>query len=79
MISREDIPITDMSAEEILDSAKEKAVWLGSKTKEMGQLGIRKVQEKFESGEIQEGAKKVASSVSNKAKWLWGVVRDKVG
>ena len=40
---------------------------------------MRKVQTSIESGELKEGAKKVATSVSTKAKWLWGVVRDKVG
>lgn len=69
----------DMSPEEILESAKDKAVWLGGKTKELGQKGIRKVQEKWESGAIQEGAKEVAQTVSTKAKWLWGKVRGKLG
>jgi hypothetical protein len=32
-IAKADIPITDMSPGEILETAKEKALWLGSKTK----------------------------------------------
>lgn len=32
-IAKEDIPITDMSPGEMLETAKEKAYWLGSKTK----------------------------------------------
>lgn len=67
-----------MLPEELLDSAKEKAFWVGGKTKEIGSKGLKKVQEKWESGEIKEGAKGVATTVSSKAKQLWGFVRGKV-
>lgn len=46
-VFKEDIPLSDMSPEELFDSAKEKAVWLGGKTKELGSRGIRKIQEKY--------------------------------
>lgn len=77
--AKEDIPITEMSAEEMFVTAKEKAAWLGSKTKALGERGLRKVQEKVESGELKQDVKDAASVVSTKAKWLWGVVREKVG
>lgn len=35
-VAKEEIPLVDMSPEEILESAKDKALWLGSKTKELG-------------------------------------------
>ena len=47
LVDKEDIPLSDMSPEEILDSAKEKALWLGGKTKELGTKGVKKVQEKW--------------------------------
>ena len=67
-----------MSPQELVSSAKEKAVWLGGRTKELGSRGIRKIQEKYESGELQEGAKKVANGVSRGAQWLWGAIKEKV-
>jgi predicted transposase YdaD len=36
LVAKEEIPLVDMSPEEMLESAKDKAVWLGSKTKELG-------------------------------------------
>ena len=69
----------DMSPEELLGEAKEKAMWLGGKTKEIGSKGIKKIQNSIESGELKEGAKNVASKVSNGAQWLWGAIKDKVG
>lgn len=44
------MPISDMKAEEVFETAKEKALWLGGKTKELGKKGVKKVQEKWESG-----------------------------
>lgn len=53
MIVKEDIPLVDMSPAEILESAKDKAFWLGSKTKELGSKGIDKIKGKIESGELK--------------------------
>ena len=50
LIAKEDMPISDMKAEEVLETAKEKALWLGGKTKELGKKGVKKVQDKWESG-----------------------------
>jgi len=36
-----------MSPGEILESAKDKALWLGSKTKEIGSKGIDKIKQKI--------------------------------
>ena len=77
-VYKDDIPIGDMSPEELMSSAKEKAVWLGGKTKELGSRGIRKIQASYESGELQEGAKNVANKVSTGAQWLWGTIKEKV-
>lgn len=41
------IPLSEMRAQEMLESAKGKALWFGGKTKSLGQTGIRKVQEKW--------------------------------
>ena len=49
-VHRDDIPLGEMSPEELIYSAREKAVWLGGKSKELGSRGIRKLQEKYESG-----------------------------
>lgn len=68
-----------MSPEELFESAKEKALYLGSKTKSLGEKGLKKIQEKYESGQLKEGAKKVATSVTTGAKWLWGFVKEKTG
>ena len=46
-IYKEDIPLVDMSAEEIFETAKEKAFYLGSKTKSIGEKGMKKLQEKY--------------------------------
>lgn len=62
----------------MFQTAKEKALWLGGKTKELGQKSVKTVQEKWESGEIQEGAKKAATAVSTNAKWLWGKISSTV-
>lgn len=72
------IPLSEMRAEEMLESAKGKALWLGGKTKSLGESGIRKVQQKWESGDLKGGAKQVAETVSGKAKWLWGKFSEKV-
>jgi hypothetical protein len=68
-----------MSPEELFESAKEKAFYLGSKTKSLGEKGLKKIQEKYESGELKEGAKKVATTVTTGAKWLWGFVKERTG
>lgn len=44
LINKEGMPLEDMSPEEMLESAKDKALWLGGKTKELGQKGVKKVQ-----------------------------------
>ena len=78
LVDKKEMPLTDMKADEVFQSAKEKAFWLGGKTKQLGQKGIKKVQDKWESGEIKDGAKNIANGVSTRAKWLWGVVKGKV-
>lgn len=50
LVDKKEMPLTDMKAEEVLETAKEKALWFGGKTKELGQKGIKKVQDKWESG-----------------------------
>ena len=53
LVAKEEIPLVDMSPQEMLESAKDKAVWLGSKTKELGQKGYVTIKEKIESGELK--------------------------
>ena len=78
LIDKQTIPLADMNSEEMLETAKEKALWFGNKTKELGQQGVKTVQEKWASGQIQEGAKKAATTVSTNAKWLWGKISSTV-
>lgn len=49
-VYKEEIPLAEMSPEELFESAKEKALYLGSKTKSLGEKGLKKIQEKYESG-----------------------------
>lgn len=63
-----------MLPEEIIESAKEKTVWLGDKTKE----GIRIVQDKWESGQIKEGALEMAESIGTKAQSIWSIFTAKI-
>jgi hypothetical protein len=44
---KENIPLADMNPDEMLETAKEKAVWLGGKTKELGQKGMTTVMQKW--------------------------------
>ena len=67
-----------MSPAQLLDAAKIKAKELGHKTKQLGQKGIKKVQDKYESGELKEDVKNVGRSIKTKAQWLWGKVGEKV-
>ncbi len=40
----------DMSPDEMLEYTKEKALWLGSKTKELGSKAATKIERKVSSG-----------------------------
>lgn len=44
------IPVTEMSPDELLDEAKEKLVWFGGKTKEYGSKAYGAVHQKVTSG-----------------------------
>jgi hypothetical protein len=42
-----------MTSDELLDYTKEKAIWFGSKTKELGGKAFDKVHHKVTSGELK--------------------------
>ena len=67
-----------MNPDEILELAKEKAISIGSTTKALGEKGYQKIKQKYESGQLKEGAKKVATTVSTGAQWLWGKMKETV-
>lgn len=67
-----------MSPDEILEEAKEKAVWIGHKTKELGGKAYDKVHDKITSGELKEDAKKAAEKISQGAKDFWGFMKGKI-
>ena len=52
-IFKEDIPLTEMNSDQILDEAKEKLNWLGDKTKYYGSKAYNKVHDKITSGELK--------------------------
>lgn len=73
-----DIPLTEMTPEQILEEAKQKLTWAGEKTKYYGVMAFDKVHHKVTSGELKQDAKKVADTVSTKAKDLWSFMSSKI-
>lgn len=67
-----------MEAEQILQYTKEKALWLGSKTKEIGTKAALKISHKVSSGQLKEDIKKVGSSAKATAKNIWNFALSKV-
>lgn len=59
-----EVPLTEMTSEELLSGAKEKIYWFGDKTKKMGVKAYDKVHHKITSGELKDDAKKAADKVS---------------